>query len=79
MESFKFISSSLKLKENAAEMYPLMVKPDKKVSVKDLIKINRDYHEGTRFDLTKGLQQDLSVHQTDIQLLQKFVLKAGNT
>ncbi|MFY9383428.1 MAG: C69 family dipeptidase [Acetomicrobium sp.] len=49
------LAPSLKLKENAAEMYPLMVKPDKKVSVKDLIKINRDYHEGTRFDLTKGL------------------------
>jgi len=49
------LAPSLKLKENAAEMYPPMVKPDKKVSMKDLMKINRDYYEGTRFDLTKGL------------------------
>lgn len=38
-----------------AERYPLSVKPDRKVSVQDLIAINRDYYEGTEFDLTKGL------------------------
>jgi dipeptidase len=37
--------------------YPFSAKPDKKVSVKDLFRIQRDYYEGTEFDLTKGLQQ----------------------
>jgi len=35
--------------------YPFSVKPDEKVSVKDLICILRDHYEGTQFDLTKGL------------------------
>ena len=34
--------------------YPLFVKPDKKLSVKDIIAIHRDYYQGTQFDLTKG-------------------------
>lgn len=38
-----------------ARRYPFSVKPDKKVSVADLMAINRDYYEGTEFDLTKGL------------------------
>ena len=36
------------------EQYPFSVKPDKKVSVQDLMAIKRDYYEGTQFDLTKG-------------------------
>jgi dipeptidase len=38
-----------------AEEYPFTVKPDKKVSVADLMAIKRDYYEGTEFDLTKGM------------------------
>ena len=34
---------------------PFSVKPDKKVSPRDLMKIHRDYYEGTEFDMTKGL------------------------
>jgi len=34
--------------------YPFSIKPDKKVSVQDLIAIHRDHYEGTEFDLTKG-------------------------
>lgn len=38
-----------------AEPYPLFVKPDKKLSVKDAINLMRDHFEGTEFDMTKGL------------------------
>ena len=34
--------------------YPFSVKPDKKISVADLMKINRNVLEGTYLDLTKG-------------------------
>lgn len=35
--------------------YPFSVKPDKKVSVQDVMMITRDYYQGTEFDLSKGL------------------------
>jgi len=35
--------------------YPFSVKPDKKVSVQDVMRITRDYYQGTEFDLSKGL------------------------
>jgi dipeptidase len=38
-----------------AKRYPFTVKPDKKLSVQDLMVIKRDYYEGTEFDLTKGM------------------------
>jgi dipeptidase len=38
-----------------ARWYPFSVKPDRKLSVADLMAINRDYYEGTEFDLTKGM------------------------
>lgn len=37
------------------EQYPFSIKPDKKVSIQDLMAIHRDHMEGTEFDLTKGL------------------------
>ncbi|GAH48830.1 unnamed protein product, partial [marine sediment metagenome] len=37
------------------QRYPFTVKPDKKLSVQDLIIIKRDHYEGTEFDLTKGI------------------------
>lgn len=37
-----------------AEPYPLWVKPDKKLSVKDAIGLIRDHFTGTEFDMTKG-------------------------
>lgn len=36
-----------------AEQYPFSIKPDKKVSVQDLMRISRDHYEGTEFDITK--------------------------
>jgi len=38
-----------------AERYPFTVKPDKKLSVQDLMAIKRDHYEGTKFDLTQGM------------------------
>lgn len=38
-----------------AEPYPLFVKPDKKISVRDVMSLMRDHFEGTPFDMTKGL------------------------
>lgn len=36
-------------------VYPFAVKPDRKLSLKDIFAIHRDNYEGTEFDLTKGL------------------------
>jgi len=38
-----------------AEPYPLFIKPDKKLTVQDVISLMRDHFEGTEFDMTKGL------------------------
>ncbi len=38
-----------------AEPYPLFIKPDKKIEVKDLQTWMRDHFEGTDYDMTKGL------------------------
>ena len=35
--------------------YPLWIKPDKKLSLQDVMAIMRDHYEGTEFDMTKGL------------------------
>jgi len=35
--------------------YPFSVKPEKKLTVADVIDLFRDHYEGTEFDLTKGL------------------------
>ncbi len=48
------IAPSLKLDPDMKE-YPFSVKPDKPVSVQDLMKYKKDHYEGTEFDLTKGL------------------------
>ncbi len=38
-----------------AEPLPLWIKPDKKLSVRDVIELMRDHFEGTEFDLSKGI------------------------
>lgn len=38
-----------------AEPLPLWIKPDKKLSVRDIIELMRDHFEGTEFDLTKDV------------------------
>jgi len=37
-----------------AEPYPLFVKPDKKLTPKDMMAMMRDHFEGTAYDMTKG-------------------------
>jgi dipeptidase len=37
------------------EPYPIFVKPDKKLSVQDIMGLFRDHFEGTPYDMTKGL------------------------
>lgn len=37
-----------------ATPYPLYIKPDKKLNVKDVVVLMRDHFNGTEFDLTKG-------------------------
>jgi len=37
------------------EPYPLYIKPDKKLSVQDVMNLMRDHFEGTEWDMTKGL------------------------
>ncbi len=38
-----------------ANRYPLWIKPDKKLSVKDVMALMRDHYEGTPYDMTKGV------------------------
>jgi dipeptidase len=51
---FNTLAPSLKLDINAEEL-PFSVKPDKKVSVRDILKFYRETYEGTEFDMTKNL------------------------
>eukprot|EP00457_Paulinella_chromatophora_P001701 gb/GEZN01001703.1/.p1 GENE.gb/GEZN01001703.1/~~gb/GEZN01001703.1/.p1 ORF type:complete len:781 (-),score=82.26 gb/GEZN01001703.1/:455-2797(-) len=56
---FDLVAPSLKLEPglgmgNRVPTYPFSVKPDSKVSVQDVMAINRDYYQGTTWDLSKG-------------------------
>ncbi len=35
--------------------YPLCIKPDKKLDIRDVIALHRDHYEGTEFDMTKDV------------------------
>ena len=48
------LAPSLKLDPWEMDL-PFSVKPDKKVTPQDLMKLHRDVYEGTEFDMTKGL------------------------
>jgi dipeptidase len=48
------LAPSLNLDQNAKEL-PFSVKPDKKVSVRDVMAFYRQTYEGTEFDVTKNL------------------------
>lgn len=51
---FDLLAPSLKLDPNM-ENYPFSVKPDKKVSLEDLVRVFKDYYEGTPFDMCKDM------------------------
>jgi dipeptidase len=38
-----------------AKPYPLWIKPDRKLSLVDVFSLMRDHHEGTDYDMTKGI------------------------
>ena len=40
--------------KNLSQPYPFSVKPDKPLTVQDIMNMNRDQYEGSDFDLTKG-------------------------
>jgi dipeptidase len=48
------LAPSLKLDPWSVDV-PFSVKPDKKITPQDLMKLHRDVYEGTEFDMTKGL------------------------
>ena len=53
---FDLLAPSLELPiQNGSEPYAFSVKPDEKVSIQDLMAINRDHYEGTPYDGTVGL------------------------
>jgi dipeptidase len=49
------ISSDYSSYKKRAKPYPLYIKPDKKLCVRDIINFHRDHYEGTEFDMTKDL------------------------
>jgi dipeptidase len=60
-EMFRRAAPSLNLSNDyvkgvkGAEPMPLFIKPDKKLSVQDVMSLMRDHFEGTEFDLSKGV------------------------
>lgn len=51
---FDLLAPSLKLDPNA-ENYPFSVKPDSLVSIEDMMRVFKDYYEGTEYDMRKTL------------------------
>jgi dipeptidase len=60
-EMFRRVAPSLNLSSDyvkgiaGSEPLPLFIKPDKKLSVRDVMELMRDHFEGTEFDLSKGI------------------------
>ena len=52
---FDLLAPSLKLDPNAQD-YPFSIKPDKKVSLEDLVMVFKDYYEGTPYDMTRSIK-----------------------
>lgn len=42
------------VKDGYTKDYPFSVKPDQKLTVRDVMRLHRDHYEGTEFDLTQG-------------------------
>jgi|TARA_B110000208_G_scaffold119461_1_gene146050 dipeptidase len=57
---YGMLAPSVKLPDNYTDLrfdtvYPTFVKPDKKVTVADLLAVHRTFYEGTKYDMTKGV------------------------
>ncbi|MCX8160850.1 MAG: C69 family dipeptidase [Candidatus Saccharicenans sp.] len=51
---FSQLAPSLKLDSNAEEL-PFSIKPEKKVSVRDILRLYRETYEGTEYDMSRNL------------------------
>ncbi len=51
---FDLLAPSLKLSPTS-ENYPFSVKPDEKVSLQDLVKVFKDYYQGTPYDMRRNI------------------------
>lgn len=47
------LSSDYMMAVKGAEPYPLFIKPDQKIGVRDVMSLMRDHFEGTEYDMTK--------------------------
>lgn len=62
------LAPSLKLNYNAAEL-PFSVKPDKKVSIQDVMALYRETYEGTEFDMTRNLKMIKKKYNKDRKVI----------
>ncbi|MDD4649463.1 MAG: C69 family dipeptidase [Desulfoplanes sp.] len=46
------------VEDGFTKAYPLFIKPDTKLAVRDVMSLYRDYYQGTEFDLSKGTAAD---------------------
>jgi len=54
--AFDLLAPSLNLDPDTPnDEFPFSVKPDKKITVQDIIDIHRDRYQGTKYDLTQGI------------------------
>jgi len=65
---FDLLAPSLHLDPND-ENYPFSVKPDKTVSLEDIVMVFKDYYEGTPYDMTRNIKATDSEGKTIISPL----------
>ena len=63
------------VEDGFTKKFPFSIKPDKKLGIRDVMTLYRDYYQGTEFDLSKGITADLSDVRTGIrdQWIQKVI------
>jgi dipeptidase len=62
------VAPSLQLKFDAEEL-PFSVKPDKKISVRDVIRLYRETYEGTEWDMTKNLLVEKKINDSITEMV----------
>lgn len=72
---FDLLAPSLKLDPNS-ENYPFSVKPDSLVKMQDMVRVFRDYYEGTEYDMRKTLTVTDKEGKTVISPLANPFMKA---
>lgn len=72
---FSTLAPSLNLSYNIEEL-PISVKPDKQVSVKDVMALLRQNYEGSKWDMTRNLK--VAVKNKDTQLYDTVISPAAN-